>query len=335
MIDFYITLDYELYNGLKSGTVQNCLITPTYELLRVLDKYKIRAVFFVDACFLLRLRELSGIYFNLQKEYYLITRQIQELSLKGHDIQLHLHPNWYRASFDGNNWVSVMDDYKLSDIPKDVAERLINDGTILLKEITGKDVIAFRAGAYCLQTYKDYPTVFRKYGIFIDSSVNRNKTVKTEKWEWYDFSNIPKEYTYRYSFDVCKKDEKGDCIEFSIPNYRVSFFMKLKTRLLLKGESSSLRMWGDGKSSVGGALYKGIKKYYYRIKARLIPQRYPASIDGVNVCYLDYFFTRELHNKGYFMIMGHPKCFSPFSLKTLEFFLKKHRQYLNNRVFSE
>jgi len=41
-MNILITLDYELFNGEKSGSVNNSLITPMQELLKVLDKYNFK-----------------------------------------------------------------------------------------------------------------------------------------------------------------------------------------------------------------------------------------------------------------------------------------------------
>ena len=332
-MDLYLTLDYELYNGLKSGTVQNCLITPTEELLKVLDKYAVKAVFFVDVCFMLRLREVMRQYPELVRDYESIVNQLKKLSDEGHSIQLHVHPNWKRASYQDGYWTSVMEDYKISDLKREEVDRIFHDGIEMLRGITGKEVTAFRAGAYCIQTYDGYDKLFARHGIKIDSSVNRNKKAKTEKWEWFDFTQIPEEYSYFFSDNVCIKDENGQFLEYSIPNYRFSKMDVYKRNWALSNEGVACKPWGDGKASVGGALYKGLKKYWVKIKNRLTHIYVSASIDGSNTYFLERVFHREKKHGGYMMIMGHPKCLSQYSLRELSTFLNNHLTYLNNKVF--
>ena len=45
------TFDYELFLGDKSGSVQDCLITPTDHLISLLNKYEFKAYFFVDTVY--------------------------------------------------------------------------------------------------------------------------------------------------------------------------------------------------------------------------------------------------------------------------------------------
>ena len=56
----FITLDYELFLGEKTGTVDGCLVKPMDALLRVLDKYGIKANVMVDAAYLLRMKQFVG-----------------------------------------------------------------------------------------------------------------------------------------------------------------------------------------------------------------------------------------------------------------------------------
>ncbi len=332
-MDFYITLDYELYNGLKSGTVKNCLITPTEELIRVLNRYGMKAVFFVDTCFLNRLFELKSTSLELEKDWALICKQLKYLSDNGHDIELHIHPNWRKATYENGNWRSIMDDYKLSDLPPDEADALFRDGISLLQQILGKKVTAFRAGAYCIQTYKNYVNVFQRYGIKIDSSVNRNKYAKTEKWEWYDFRFIPPCYYYKFETDICQQSTQGAFEEFSIPNYRVTKINMMRKRKAMKRSPVSNKPWGDGTPSVGGNLYKGIRRTIIRLCKKFQTSYLPASIDGDKAFFLEAFYTSQSKNSDYFMIMGHPKCLSPYSLFELEAFLQRHSKQLSNRLF--
>ena len=48
---------------------------------------------------------------------------------------------------------------------------------MLLEEIIGKEVCAYRAGGYCLSDYSDFPKLFRDNHILLDSSVVPGKTI--------------------------------------------------------------------------------------------------------------------------------------------------------------
>ena len=56
-MNIYITLDYELFFGPDSGTVENCIIEPTEQLLNIVDPLGVKFVCFVDSGYLLALEK--------------------------------------------------------------------------------------------------------------------------------------------------------------------------------------------------------------------------------------------------------------------------------------
>lgn len=315
-----LTLDYEMFNGVNGGSVENCIIKPMYELQKVLSSYNFKITLFVDVCFLLRLRELSGSSEVIKADYTSICNQLKELSSFGHDIQLHIHPNWVRGTYENGQYKSFPRDFKLSDIPATDVQRLISEGKLLLEEITGKPVVAFRAGAYCIQTMKGITDIFKKNNIIIDSSVLRNKKSITEKWEWYDYTNIPLKYVYQFNCDVTKESTDGRFTEISIPSYKINplsiIYNKIKYRLCHKED----KKWGDGKGSIG-TMDGRLKKIQNKI-LRLLNPFIAANIDDTTSAFIKTIYQKEIVNKSpYMMIMGHPKNFSPYTIRQFELFL--------------
>ena len=56
-MNIYITLDYELFFGPKSGTVNKCIIEPIEKLLKIVDPLNVKIVCFVDSGYLLALEK--------------------------------------------------------------------------------------------------------------------------------------------------------------------------------------------------------------------------------------------------------------------------------------
>lgn len=319
-----LTLDYELFNGKKCGSVENCLIKPMEELLTILDKYDFKVTLFVDTVFINRLGELACEHEELRKEYDKIVSQLKDLYNNGHDLQLHIHPNWLYATYSNGQWSSVLTDYKLSDMSDGDVDRMFSEGVKFLAGITSdsQSIVAYRAGAYCIQTYKKFQEVFHKYGIIIDSSVYRHQKSITEKWQYYDYTSIPNEYLYRFSNDVCKKDVQGSLLEVSIPTYLMSKIQLFRHKCVVNGiNKNEKKKWGDGLSSIN-TLDKKTLQILRIMKARLFPSRMVASIDSTNGYLLKKIYHREKRNNGeYMLIMGHPKNFTPYSLNCLNDFL--------------
>ena len=308
------------------------MIRPMDELLKVLDKYNFKATLFVDTVFVNRLGELGVLYPELQEEYKKILGQLRGLYEQGHDLQLHIHPNWLHATYQDGQWQSVLTDYKLSDMTDEEVDRMFKEGKELLGRITGdhEKVIAYRAGAYCIQTYPDFVEVFKKYGIRIDSSVFRHQKSITEKWQQYDYTHIPKEYSYFFSKDVCEKDNEGEFQEVSIPTYHISKLKMLCYKYSLRGKE--IRKWGDGLGSINMLSGRG-NRFLNIIKGRLLPSIEVASIDSSKGWLLEHIYEKEKRKRSnYLLIMGHPKNFTPFSLQCLDAFLGN--QSMNDNTFT-
>ena len=165
-----ITLDYELFFG-KSGSLEKSIINPTNKLLKILDKYNIKASFFVDSGYILNLNRNMQNYDILKKDYTLICQQIQRLSKEGHDVQLHIHPHWEDTIFNGTNWIFNTNRYKLSDFSEKEIEEIIKRYIDIIFKITGVYPKVFRAGGWCIQPFDKFEKFLKKYGIYIDSTV--------------------------------------------------------------------------------------------------------------------------------------------------------------------
>lgn len=314
-----LTLDYELYNGLIGGTVANCLIKPMEELEKIIDKHDFKITIFADACFLLTLKRLKANQAELEEDWIAISTQLKRFADKGHSVQLHLHPQWINAKFENGVWYSELNSYKLADLNERDAHKLFVEGCQLIKDITGHAPKAFRAGDYCAQTFGALAKAFSTVGIVIDSSVLRHKRA-INKYEWFDYTKIPSSYIYKFTNCVTEMVPNGKYTEISIPTYKHNilelFFRRKKIR---KMENST---WGDGKSSTGGQLDKGLKKYYNRINFILKPALMSASIDGISATYLRDIYKYEKKRKSsYMMIMGHPKTFTPYYLSLFDSFV--------------
>ena len=88
-----ITLDLELFLGRDSGSVNKSIIEPTKKLMKVLKKYKLYSIFFVDTLYLNRLVELKSQFKELENDLnsiYCLLREILDTGLV--DVFHHLHP---------------------------------------------------------------------------------------------------------------------------------------------------------------------------------------------------------------------------------------------------
>ena len=155
-----LTLDYELFMNELTGNVENCLIRPTDEFLNLTRKYGIKVMFFVDASYLYRLNELKNSYPRLGKDLESIKKQIHDIEHDGHAIGLHLHPQWYFSTFDGEQWAIDFDHYKLSDMPREMADTYFKESLRMLQSYCNQQIKTFRGGDIAFRDTNHFPRYY-------------------------------------------------------------------------------------------------------------------------------------------------------------------------------
>lgn len=318
----FLTIDYELFLGKNTGSVINCMIRPLDMLIEILDNYKIKATIFVDAAYLIKVNELKHRYKSLEKDYELILKQIQRLSENGHDIQLHIHPQWLYSEYSVNGWKIETQPYKLSDLEPSDAKTLFAKAKSLLEQIINKPIYVFRAGGYSLQTYTGYAELFSENGILIDSSVLKGAVTKSDFQE-YDFRLCPRYGRYKFTDNLMLEDPTGKFFELPIFRHQVSFFYYVYKKLLINRQYDRTKI-GDGTGI--GDFIKNKPSILFKLFHLFVDNYRTASIDTYSSVYLTYLFEKHRGtNSEDFVIIGHPKNFSVLSLHHLEQFIKRQK----------
>jgi len=324
-MNIFITLDYELFFGNNSGTVENCIINPTIKLLNILDANNIKAVFFVDVGYLVKLEEYKNKYQNLEKDYQLITNQIKKLANEGHSIELHIHPHWEDTIYNGKKWIFNTSRYKLTDFLENEILNIVTKYKNTLENISNKPIIAYRAGGWSIQPFNKIGKALEKNNIFIDSTVYPNGYYNS-KYQSFDFIKTPKNITkWNFSNNPTVEDKNGIFIEIPISSIKVSplFFWKFALTKIVKFKKH--QAIGDGSA---------IKLNNSQIKKLLLKSSYTVvSIDGYKSSLLNKSlkkYSKLKENNSNLVLIGHPKAFTPFSLKKLSKFISKNK---NNHKF--
>ena len=312
----FLTYDYELFMGDVSGSITNCLITPVTEILGLLNQYQIKATFFVDAALLYRLNELKGEYLSLQSQWTQIVENINSLEKAGHDIELHIHPQWYYSYFNGINWNMDLSHFKLSDLDRGFVDEIVTKSQELLESIIGREVHAFRAGGYSIQELSDYRSFFKQHHIFIDSTVLSGLKFISEN-QSYDYSIIPQKSPYYFDKDITKEDEHGGVLEVPITTFFVSKYSYLEHLLFQKCYASVLKRAGDGKAIVpsNNSLYTRASRVFGR------DNFISASFDDANGRWIKRIFDRQLKGNKDLVVISHPKLHTEYSLIKMKEFL--------------
>lgn len=317
MRQIILSYDYELFFGFKSGTVLKTLIEPTNLLLDSMDKYGQKGNFFVDWQTLKYLQEANTE--RTLSDYLLIENQLKDIVRRGHRIELHIHPHWVDAKYNGDGtWdYSNFSHYSLYSFPQEEVTKMFIDGANLLNMIAQKvdpeyRVVAFRAGGWAVQPFDKLKNGFEQAGIRIDSSVAQGAFCKSHFFE-YDFrhADVAAGNFYRFEDDVIKEQKDGHFVEVPISSYQRGFINKLYDkifRILFKKWSTPIT---DGTHD--------------RDDLDLVQERRIAMVTMSTMCPLSVIRSLRLANKSIITIIDHPKDYThsvPFCLWILSKFCK-------------
>lgn len=324
-----LTLDYELFFGKETGSVSNTIVGATEKLLTLLDEFNVKAVFFVDVGFLKQLRHYKSKYTALEEDYTIVSNQLKKLSKEGHDLQLHVHPHWEDSIYENGKWQISARRYKLDDWPDGKIVDIVTEYKEILEEFTVNDsIFAYRAGGFCIQPFDKIKGALKKNDIWLDSTVFEGGNNESET-HFFDFRKIPSRSSWIFEGNPLESDKDGSFLEIPISSTRVSpvFYWKLALTRLMK--NSKHRSFGDGHSLPAS------KKWL--IKKLSVSSTICASIDGFKVTYLNKAFEqrRKEYPNDNFVIIGHPKALTEYSLNEFRKFVEDKILGHNFYTFSD
>lgn len=202
MIQLILSLDYELF-GNGAGDVMRDVIHPTNRLLNICDRHgaKLTIMFEVGEYWAFErydkpLRQELG-----YSPYEAMRAQAINAIERGHDVQLHLHPQWIGAEHDRGAWELRNAYWRLADLPgglgtKDQTTSItgaLYAGRQALEEMIRPmkaeyECICFRAGGFYAQPSDKVIPAMKEAGLKVDSSVVRGYR-RTMPFD-VDYSNV-------------------------------------------------------------------------------------------------------------------------------------------------
>jgi hypothetical protein len=219
-----VSLDYEVF-GNGAGDVRQHVVEPTANMAALAEAHGVPLTIFFEVEEFLAFRRHTD---ALKREIgydpaELIAEQLRVLAAAGHDIQLHLHPQWYGAQYANGQW--ELQDDKLTvdslfeeqnDVNTYIAER-----KAIVEELADRGnpdhrVVAYRAGGFCAQPGQRLLAALTHNGIRVDSSVVKN-LCRQEGNVSIDYRGAPRDkMLWPVGSDVAVEDPSGDVFEIPI-----------------------------------------------------------------------------------------------------------------------
>ena len=129
MIACIFTIDYEIY-GNGEGDLRELVFDPTQRLTELFDKWNAKFVNFVEAAEFEKIEE-----YRTDDAIGDIRKQIRHLYEQGHEVALHLHPQWFNARHQQGKWLLDSTEYNLCALPLEQITRLVNQAVRYLSEV--------------------------------------------------------------------------------------------------------------------------------------------------------------------------------------------------------
>jgi len=203
-----LTVDYEIF-GNGQGCLHHCVVQPATQLLRVAEQFEAPVTLFAEAAELMAIEEQIG-----PGAVHEVRCQLAESVRGGHDVQLHLHPQWQgaRRRPDGD-WALDFSRWRIGDLPGQETADLIEKGkawldAVAFANVSGRSCIAFRAGSWCIQPSHAVVSSLLKNGFAVESTVVPGMR-RTSRGQWSDFRSAPELPFWRVDRDVCVPSSDG------------------------------------------------------------------------------------------------------------------------------
>ena len=223
--------DWEIY-GDGTGDPEVLMFDPARRILDVCDTYGAKYTFYAEIGQQLYMMNAAGT--SRWQRYAKIWEEVLKDAIKrGHDVQLHFHPQWIGAKLKNNSWKLDYNKWNTGTIEYELLDEWIGKGASylrnLLKPISDDyDVVSYRAGGWMCQPSSNLYKALKKHDIRCDVSV-----IKGRYRVYADGSKI--DFSYAHSYfepwethpDDFAKEQKGSgIIEFPVysevsylPNY--------------------------------------------------------------------------------------------------------------------
>lgn len=233
-----LSYDYELFFGNRSGTVVRTLVEPTNLLMDAMERYGLRGNFFIDYLMFKQLETVQGR--QAETDLQMLKEQVRDMVRRGHRIELHLHPHWIDAKYNGDGTWDFSDyrHYSLSSLGEEIIVNMFKEGADYLNALA-REVIpeyricAFRAGGWAVQPFEKIKKGFLAADIKIDSSVAYGVHDKNQ-YSYYDFTCAPQADMWHFENDVCQQQNDGSFVEIPITTITRTFFNKLADLFMRK-----------------------------------------------------------------------------------------------------
>lgn len=238
MIKLMLHDDWEIYmNG--SGDPKRLMFDKAKRILDICDKYGAKYTFFAEV------GQQFAMLNSKFKEHKLIANEWENIMKdaieRGHDVQLHFHPQWIGADFQDSNWILNVKNQSIAKMSYEDILLHLSKGKIYLSELLSSnnhkhEVLAFRAGGWMNQPSTNLIKALVECGIRAEVSVVKEKLIIDGYNNIIDFRGAASNFQpwFPNIDDIKNADYPVERQLFCIPTYSKTYNLPLPLFLLFK-----------------------------------------------------------------------------------------------------
>ncbi len=310
--NIYLTFNYELFLDRWSGS-KNILIEPTKLILKDLEnarlKYnkEIKATFFIDTAWLLRLYEGGE---SMRAELMHIAAQLLTILSDGHKIGLLLNPAWQSATRHEGGWLfPKINRYRMDQLDDHEIKELVDSSINLLDSIIKPSfpdfkISLYRATGLSSQPFDKLEQIFIERGIFIDSSVAPKLWADSAKSR-YDYRTAPIICdTWSFQKNPAKPQHDGLFTEYPIAVYTPSSMSTIFNEIERNIFKSKYKLETNPNKQ-----NENKKPFWNSLIQLFCPEPSMLSLEQSNISYFRS-ALKKLHGDE-IVVFSHPKFYTP------------------------
>ena len=166
--------DWEL-SGNGSGDVRELQVRPMRELVRIYNRHGIRGSFNAEVMQQLTFRKFESEHTELKSLADEWDATLRETFKQGHDVQLHIHPQWKNAQYEHGEW-RLTSDWSILNYEPAEAYEMMSAGKEYLENLLrpinpAYACVSFRSGSWCIAPSPHMLNLLVKLGIVFDMSI--------------------------------------------------------------------------------------------------------------------------------------------------------------------
>jgi hypothetical protein len=192
--------DWEL-SGDGSGDPRGLQFAPMRKLVEIYNTRGIRGSFNAEVLQQLTFRRFQAEHPELKQLADAWDDAVRETFQAGHDIQLHIHPQWSSADYTDGKW-KLNGDWSILNYAADEARTMIAHGKQYLENLlrpidSNYSCVSFRSGSWCIAPSPFILNLLVEFGIVFDMSIVGGVRYETRRIQ-LDYSNCDEDFLAYY-----------------------------------------------------------------------------------------------------------------------------------------